>query len=302
MIKRLYSFFSVCGIFSLLMTGVVASDYHHKQSPRDQLCQANKLINEFNSGKITFEKAQKKCGGILEIVNLSGKVVHFGSANAMTPVPGALVSIAEYPVTKYLNITTDDAGLWTMPVVKIKRIPLKISFLYEKEGFQTAKSNILTVKSKNIDDIVMQFPDLQFFGGAKAMVEYQVGQKIGKSFPIDNVLVVTVGKSWASMFLDEFPHGDPGAVVTISPDIQYPSLGPVYFNEDVLPDLSFPFVSVDGGVLFANLPDGAYTFNALKDPYDFPSVEFEIEPDVHLYVASPPHGLQSSNSSAAGEW
>ena len=301
MIRRMCSVLSFFGVFSMLVTGVWAGG-HQDCFAKSMLSQVNKLVEDCNSGKITFDKAQKKCCGMLEMVKLAGKVVHFGAVDAMTPVPGALVSISEFPATKYLNVVSDDAGCWSMPIVKIKKVPLKVSFLFEKEWFQTAKSNIFTIKSQNIEDIVMQFPDLQFFGGAKGMLEYQMTQLIGKPYPMQNILVTTVGKSWASMFLDQFPHGDPGAVVRVYPEIEYPALGPVYFNENVLPDLTTPYISVDGGVLFANLANGYYKFSASKSPYKYTTVEFEIESDIQLYIASPPHGLQSNNDSAPGEW
>ena len=37
------------------------------------------------------------------------------------------------------------------------------------------------------------------------------------NFFFENAMVVTVGKSWASMHDDRLPHGDPGATMKIAP-------------------------------------------------------------------------------------
>src|SRR5213078_791283 len=100
--------------------------------------------------------------------------------------------------------------------------------------------------------------------------EQQIGALIGAPYTLDNVLVTTVGKAWASMYSAQLPHGDPGAVVSISPAIGFPaSLGPVYFNADVAPDPTLTSTSVDGGVLFGNLADGSYTIGASKTPFTY---------------------------------
>jgi len=114
--------------------------------------------------------------------------------------------------------------------------------------------------------------------------------------------VTTVGKAWASMFDPMLPHGDPGATVTITPAIQFPAgVGPIYFNESVAPDPTINATSVDGGVLFGNLASGRFSFTAVKAPFTYSTVTFVIQDGIGLYVASPPHGIQSSNDSLAGQ-
>jgi len=68
----------------------------------------------------------------------------------------------------------------------------------------------------------------------------------------------------------------------------------------VAPDPTINATSVDGGVLFGNLASGRYSFTAVKAPFTYSTVNFVIQDGVGLYVASPPHGIQSSNDSLAG--
>ncbi len=287
-----------------LFGSVNAGEVDATKLPHHKLIAAHKLIEEVNSGRISYHAAQRQCGSLLKIVYLSGKVFYF-APNIVppdAPVSGVLVSIAEFPFTKHLHITSDADGSWSMPVIKFRNIPLRLSLMFEKEGFVTAKNNQFTIGDTGIDSIAMQFTSEEYFGAAVALLEQQVSAAIGVPYPVQSLTVATVGKSWASMFFNQFPHGDPGATVTINPPVSFPTLGPVYFNENVAPDPAQPFVSVDGGVLFANMPNGTFTLEAQKEPYVYEPVTFVIEPGVRLYVASPPHSLQGNNESDPGQW
>jgi hypothetical protein len=126
------------------------------------------------------------------------------------------------------------------------------------------------------------------------------------NFFFANAMVVTVGKSWASMHDDRLPHGDPGATMTISPS-SADLIGPLYFNEAVIPDVTQPDTSVDGGVAWINMPvNNTYTVSALKPGVTYGTVKFSItEADVkngvQLYIASPPDSLEGDNDSPPGE-
>ena len=180
--------------------------------------------------------------------------------------------------------------------------PLNVSFVYEKAGYPTTKSQRFDVGDASITDLSVQLPTEAFFTLAKGQLEQQIGALIGGPYPLRNVLVTTVGKSWASMFSPDLPHGDPGAVVETSPPVQFPApVGPVYFNESVAPDPTIGTTSVDGGVLFGNLANGSHAFTARKAPFSYATVTFEVEDGFALYVASPPHGIQGTNDSPPGQ-
>ena len=217
-------------------------------------------------------------------------------------VPGTLVSIAELPITRLLNVRSDASGKWATSVVKIKGVPLHVSFVYENAGYVTTKSQVFDIGDAGIGDLSVQFPTAAYYAAAKGQIEQQIGALIGAPYTLNNILVTTVGKAWASMFNPMLPHGDPGARVTSTPAIQFPAgVGPIYFNESVAPDPTINVTSVDGGVLFGNLANGRYAFSAVKAPFTYSTVRFVIQDGIGLYVASPPHGIQSSNDSLAGQ-
>jgi hypothetical protein len=272
---------------------------------------ADETIQQVYEGALTVRQAEAACHCQLEVVHLSGKVFHFGLDLSQSPpvsfpfqstVPGTLVSIAEIPATRKLNVRSGADGQWRHAAIKIKGRPLSISFVYERAGYVTTKSQVFEIGDDDISDLSVQFPTAAYYAIAKAQIEQQIGALIGAPYTLSNVLVTTVGKSWASMFSPDLPHGDPGAQVAISPAIQFPtSLGPVYFNESVAPDPTLSSTSVDGGVLFGNLARGSYAITASKAPFSYDTLTFVIQDGIGLYIASPPHGVQGTNDSPPGQ-
>ena len=254
----------------------------------------------------------------MTVVRLKGKINHFGYNIASDPpapidyhatVPGVKVWIAEYPFTKYMNFQSDETGWWTIYVVKFKDAELEFSYVYQKPGWTVTKSNAIPVTNEDNEDIAIQYIDPNYYYMAlKPMVESQLSDLIGFPVTLENALVVTVGKSWASMHDDRLPHGDPGATVSIDPAVMFPdTIGPIYFNEAVQPDPAYPYTSVDGGVTWINVPLNTYHVTAHKEGVNYETVKFKItEADlangVELYIASPPDSVQGDNDSGPGEW
>lgn len=266
---------------------------------------------EVYRGALTLANAKAKCQCELEIVRVSGRVFNFGVDLSATPpapfpfqsvVPGTKVWIAEVPLTRSLNLHANAEGDWSLPLVKLKGRSVGISFVYEQTGYETMKSQVFDVADSDLSDIAAQFPTQAYYTVAKGQIEQQLGALLGAPYTLTNILVTTVGKSWASMFSPALPHGDPGALVTTTPTIAFPaSVGPVYFNESVSPDPTLSSTSVDGGVLFGNLARGAHSFTATKAPFSYTTVKFVVEAGINLYVASPPHGIQGTNTSPPGQ-
>ena len=278
--------------------------------PPDQ-ASADDAIAQVYSGQLTVADAQTSCRCRLELVPVAGTVFHFGLDLAQSPpapypfqstVAGARVSIAELPITRLLNIRSDADGKWSFTAVKLRGTPLKMSFVYELAGYPTTKSQVFDIDGSGITDVAVQFPTEAYYLAAKGQIEQQIGALIGAPYTLRNVLVTTVGKSWASMYSTELPHGDPGVQVAVTPAIQFPtSLGPVYFNEAVAPDPTLTTTSVDGGVLFGNLAAGRHTITASKAPFSYDALTFVVQDAIELYVASPPHATQGTNDSPAGQ-
>lgn len=301
---------AVLGLAALSLIHFACEGTESPQQTADEAA-AGEAIEEVYRGNLTVSQAQDSCRCKLEVVRLAGTVFHFGLDLSQTPpapypfqstVSDTRVWIAEAPVTRLLNVRSDADGKWSVKAIKLKGKPLRASFVYEHAGYPTTKSQVFDIGDDDLTDLAVQFPTEAFYSIAKGQLEQQIGGLIGAPYPLKNILVTTVGKSWASMYSPELPHGDPGAQVQISPAIQFPaSVGPVYFNESVSPDPTFTSTSVDGGVLFGNLPGGTFSFTATKSPFSYSTVTFVIQDSIGLYIASPPHGIQGTNDSPAGQ-
>lgn len=252
-------------------------------------------------------------GKPVTIVKLSGKTNHFGRDRDLqyidyhATVPDTKVWIAEYPDTRDMDLKTDETGWWTMYVVKDAGVDLEFSFIFEKEDWITTKTNINTIVDSDNLDFAIQYIDPYFF--EFVMLPLVEGMMRGNGYPnffYENAMVVTVGKSWGSMHDDRLPHGDPGATVSVRP-VSEDYIGPIYFNKDVIPDLEQKDVSVDGGVVWLNMPqEGTYFVTAHKTDVNYPTVKFTFteadkEAGVLLYIASPPDSLEGDNDSPPGE-
>ncbi len=263
-------------------------------------------------------RGKKNWGKRICVVKLSGKTNHFGMDISQIPpqyidyhatVPDVRVWISEYPFTRKLDIRTDETGWWTMYIIKYKGHDLEFSFVYEKEGWVTTKSNIITVTDEDNTDLAIQYIDpAYYYVVIKPAVEEMMEGLLGEKFTLENAVVVTVGKSWASMHDDRLPHGDPGAKAFLTPlDAHGGSgIGPIYFNEAVQPDPTYTETSVDGGVTWLNVPlNELYTATAAKGNFEYEIVEFDLdEADVkngiELYIASPPDSVEGNNDSPPG--
>ncbi len=271
------------------------------------------LIDQGEAG--TEQRLRGNIGGkAVTIVKLRGKTNHFGRdlqgnyLDYSATVPDTPVWIAEYPWTRDLGIATDETGWWTMYVVKDAGEPLELSFIYDKEDWITTKSNIITVEDEDNTDLAIQYIDPDFYN--VLMLPYVEDMLRGNGYPnffFQNAMVVTVGKSWGSMHDDRLPHGDPGATMTLAPDATE-AVGPVYFNEQVIPDITWDSTSVDGGVVWLNMPlNQTYAVSAQKEGVTYPTVRFhvteaDIAAGVQLFIASPPDSLEGSNDSPPGEF
>ena len=296
---------------SFMFALTAAAFLHAGCGEPDPTAEADEAIQQVYEGKLTVAQAQTGCRCKLEVVPVGGTVFHFGYDLSQSPpapypfqstVAGARVSIAELPITRHLNLRSDANGKWGFPAIKIKGTPLRLSFVYELAGYPTTKSQVVEITDAGVTDLAVQFPTQAYYAVAKGQIEQQVSGLIGAPYSLSNVLVTTVGKSWASMYSAELPHGDPGVAVAISPAVPFPAaLGPVYFNEAVAPDPTLSSTSVDGGVLFGNLAAGSHTITASKAPFTYAALTFVVQDGIELYVASPPHATQGTNDSPPGQ-
>lgn len=98
-----------------------------------------------------------------------------------------------------------------MYVVKDKGVELAFSYIFEKDGWVTTKTNINTITDTDKLDYAIQFIDPYYF--EFGMLPFAESMMRGNGYPnffFSNALVVTVGKRWASMHDDRLPPARAG--------------------------------------------------------------------------------------------
>ncbi len=90
-------------------------------------------------------------------------------------------------------------------------------------------------------------------------------------------------------FKDVYPHGLPGSTATIDPLVG-DTRGPIYFNSSVIPDPAETASSVDGGVLWAEVPPGYYWLEPAHPTERLAPFLAHCE-DGRLINANPPWGF-----------
>jgi hypothetical protein len=218
------------------------------------------------------------------VAHLRGTAYTF---NTPDPIAGATVKVHELP-----DVATVTAADGSYEI----EVPLgaTVTPYIEAEGHHSITVQTFVADDEHdgaeIDGVNFQTPSDAVYDGLKALVSGFTGRD---PFEGGCVIVTTVGDArMAGMTFDEFiefhPHGVEGATVQIDPA----DATPIYFNEDVLPDVEQQTTSIDGGVLWPNVPPGDYTLSASKPGTEFVEVQVRCE-DGWVVNANPVHGLHA---------
>jgi hypothetical protein len=193
-------------------------------------------------------------------------------------IDGAEVSVLEHPE---LQTTTQPDGTFLLDGVPGGS---EATFVIVAEGFPVAQTKTFQMPADGeLPRVTFQVPSNDLYQLLADVLTIQID-------PDRCQMVSTVTRVGKSLY-DEGAHGEAGATVSSTPMIPASS-GPVYFNDDVIPDPTFTATSTDGGVVWTNIEPGTYALSATKDGVSFESVTMKCRPGV-LVNASPPYGLQA---------
>jgi hypothetical protein len=248
-------------------------------------------MEQLGAEYVVEDQGVDACLRRLTFVRISGKAVHFLQT---MDVDYARISILERPRRR--PVITDAEGNFRIWIVKPRGVTIDCSFVMKHPNFPESQTGVIRVGDEDIDDVTIQVIDNEYLYLLKAGLEQGLSDAFGVPYTIDLQnscqVVTTAGKVWASMLVDKFPHGEPGAVAVIEPQLQFPAFGPIYFNREAVPDPALRETSVDGGILFINVSEGEYTLTATKPEVEFTTVRVKARPGV-LVNASPPYEVKS---------
>lgn len=212
------------------------------------------------------------------LVVVSGMAFEFGPAEGS--LAGGRVYAAEAPELQ--GVVAED-GTFSLDVPS----GAPLSFVLEAEGFTTIQSATIDL-GEGVTDLGFQVP-------TPTMVELLAG---ASDVDLEDTLcqVAATVSSVASPPYGGAGVGEPGAVVAIAEGLPDGATGPIYFDylsdSLILPDPTLTETTIDGGVLFANLPTGEYTLVATKDGVAFTDAVVRCRPGV-IANAAPPHGIEA---------
>lgn len=210
-------------------------------------------------------------------VHVVGHAFVFGPGGDGVTLTGATISIAELPEVSTIVTDTGDFAF---------DVPSggPASFTLSQPGFHPNQSASL--------DVEADIPMLGFQAPTEDTVDFLANLVRVTPDPTKCQVATTVSR------LGTAPYGGDGlgvdgATVTMDP-MPDGALGPVYFAYNTTvpyPDKSLTMTSIDGGVVYVNVPVGEYTMTAAKDGATFSTVTIRCRAGV-LVNAAPPNGIQ----------
>lgn len=195
-------------------------------------------------------------GGVPATISVSGIAWGFTlpGAGGYDLIADATISVLEMPE---LSATTDAEGAFTLEGLPVGS---EATFVLEHPDYPLTYTKTHTIPEQAIDDLTFQVPNNGLYAGIEILLGIA-------SDPARCQMVSTFTRVGRTIG-DAGHHGQAGAVLSIEPaELDYEE-GPIYFGDNVLPDRSRTYSSLDGGVLILNAEPGDYTLRAscVQDP------------------------------------
>ncbi len=227
-------------------------------------------------------------------VHVRGTAYEFN--NVHTLLAGATIRVAEFPQLKAIVGTN---GRYDLVVPDHASITPYIV----APGYHTIYLQTFTTGGEDLANVNFQTPTDAVYQGLVALLSVPVD---AHGNPAKCAIVSTFNtRNVRDLSFDRFiaygAHGVAGATATASPTLPKP----VYFNQNVVPDPSQTKSSVDGGVVWTNVPAGVYTITAHSPTTRFASFVASCRPG-RVVNANPPWGLHelglANPATASASW
>jgi hypothetical protein len=226
----------------------------------------------------TAGHCKKDCSGMPSKVTVSGDLFAFLQETSGARISGATIRVLEQPDR---STATDAQGHFELGDLDEGT---EVTLVVEHPTLFPTQTGTVVLPADGVHPFVIQALPVGAFKLLSALLP-----------PVDLdhncAMATTVSRLGGTLHVN-VRQGEAGAIVTSSPALPA-EVGPIYFNEAVLPDRNQPATSKDGGVVFANVPPGEYVLSASKDGTAFSPVKMKCRAGF-LINAGPPLGLQAS--------
>ncbi len=196
-------------------------------------------------------------------------------------VSGAVVAVVGDPAR---CAVTDDRGAY-----RIDGFAQGSSFALTMDhpNHPLLQTSTLTVPAEGLTHVLFQAPTVGIYRVIAQYLSYRPD-------PTRCQIAATVTAVGHTGY-DTGGNGEVGATVSIDPPVPASS-GPVYFRylgpSAIVPARELTATTLDGGVLFLDVPPGRYTLRAHKEGVRFNEVTIDCRAG-WVVNAAPPHGLQA---------
>lgn len=213
-----------------------------------------------------------------DTVEIRGTAYSFDNQD---PIAGAKIRARGIPGAK----TTSRAnGRYVLEVPD----ETKLTPYIEADGFHGIFLQTFVTDGRDLRRVNFQVPSEGIYEALAALLAVQLdpnGDPARCAIVSTTSTINVLDLSFAE-FVAYGAHGVAGATASTSP----PLPGPIYFNESVIPDPSLTQTSVDGGVIWTEVPRGTYTVSAFHPSTSFASFRASCR-DGRIVNANPPWGL-----------
>lgn len=213
-------------------------------------------------------------------VTMSGTAYEFNRVKVR--LQGAQIRVVEYPK---LRTTAGADGSYRLRVpARAKRLTPYITF----PGYSQIHLQTFSTRGRDLKNVNFQTPTIEIASALGLLLNVPISSA---GQPARCVIVSTFSTSNVRNldfegFIGYGAHGILGATASTRPKLP----GPIYFNDDVIPDPAQKLSSEDGGVIWVGVPSGTYRVIASKPGNRFASFDATCRPG-RIVNANPPWGL-----------
>jgi hypothetical protein len=191
--------------------------------------------------------------GSVDTVRISGTAYAFFDIDDR--VPGSVVRVEEFPG---ISDAVAPDGSYEIEVPDDANVT---PYIDVPAGYRGIYLQTFHTSGKDLKHVNFQVVPSAIYAGLAALL----GVPLDEAGQVQECVVVSTfsiheardATTFDPGFKDVYPHGLPGSTATIDPRLGN-TRGPIYFNEAVVPDPAETASSVDGGVLWVEVPPGYY--------------------------------------------
>ena len=213
-------------------------------------------------------------------VTLSGRAYVFNHSEQ--GIAGATIRVRELPRR---SAVTDAAGDYELEVPDGADVT---PYIEPPAGYHQIDLQTFHTRGRDLENVNFQTPADAEYNGLSALLDVPIGPD-GR--PEQCAIVTTASARNVrgvdfETFRERTPHGVPGATARAKPELPG---APIYFNAQVIPDRSQTATSGDGGIIWTEVPEGAYRVIVKSPSTRFASFLATCEP-ARIVNANPPWG------------